>query len=101
MNHEGMVAALPNFKVGAVSEREAHAKKHLVGGQRRHVDHFNAKILAAIKNSSRHLGRHHDACDSCFQFFAYFRFLGGCPHACAIKTLSESAVGLAANSKAS
>ena len=101
LNHEGVITALPNFEVGAVGERKAHAEKHFVGGQGRHVDHFNAKILAAIENGRRHFGWHRDACDSSLQFFAYFRLLVSGPHACVIKTFSDSAVGRTAKSKAS
>src|SRR5215472_4121214 len=54
LNHARVIAALPNFEVGAVGERKADAQKHFVSGQRRNVDHLNPEILAAIEDGRRH-----------------------------------------------
>ena len=35
LNHLGVIAALPDFQVGAIGQRQAHAQQHFVGGQRR------------------------------------------------------------------
>ncbi len=96
-----MIAAFPNLEVRAVRESEADPKKNFVGGQRRHVDLFDAKVLAAIENRSHHFGWQRNACGSSFHFFAYFHFFRSRPHTCVIKIFSDSTVGLAASSKAS
>ena len=101
LDHAGMVAAFPDFEVGAVRESEADTKKNFVGGQRRHVDFFDAKVFAAIEDRRHHFGWQRNACTSSFHFFAYFHFFRSRPHACVIKIFNDSAVGLAANSKAS
>ena len=80
-NHASVVAALPHFEVRSVGERKADSKKHFVGSQRRHVDHFDAQVLAAIENRSGHFRWHRDARDSSFQFFDWLRFLIGRSHA--------------------
>jgi len=44
LNHFGVIAALPDFEVRAIGERKANAHQDFVGGQRRDIDFFNAKI---------------------------------------------------------
>src|SRR6267378_4047713 len=102
LDHFGVIAALPYFQVGTVGQRQANAHQHFIGGKRRHVNHFNAKILAAIQHGCGHLRRHRGRGYGSFQLFAYFQFLWRCrAHACVIKTLRDSSVGLAARSNPS
>src|ERR1700722_10547185 len=102
LDHFGVIAALPNFKVGAVRQRQANTEKHFVGSKAGHVDHLNAQVFAAVQHGRGHLRGHGDSRDGDLHFFTDFRFLwGACSHACAISIFSDSAVGLAASSKAS
>jgi len=38
LNHLGVIAALPNFEVGAIGEREEHADQNFIGGERGHIN---------------------------------------------------------------
>jgi len=54
LNHFGVITALPNFEIGAISERQTDAHQDFVSGESGHVNHFNAKVFAAIKHSRGH-----------------------------------------------
>ena len=102
LNHFRVIAALPDFEVGTVGKRQPDAHQDFVGGQSGHVDFFNAKIFAAIQHRRGHLRGHRGVGYGSFHFFAYFQLLWRRrAHACVIKILSDSAVGLAARSSAS
>ncbi len=49
LNHFGVIAALPDFQVGAIGKRETNAEENFFGGERRHVNHLDAQIFAAIQ----------------------------------------------------
>ncbi len=91
LDHLGVIAALPDFEVGAIGEREAHAQQDFVGGQRRNIDFFQAQVLAAVQHGGHHLCGHRGSAHYCRGFFAdTFRPLGsGCSHECVIKILSD------------
>jgi len=55
LNHLGVIAALPDFQVCAISERQANAHQDFVSRQGGDINLFNAKILAAIEHSRGHL----------------------------------------------
>ena len=97
LNHFCVIAALPDFEVGTVGKRQADAHQDFVGRHSGHVNFFNAQIFAAIEHGRSHLRRHRDLGYGRFHFFAYFHLLWRRrAHACVIKILSDSAVGLAA-----
>jgi len=77
LDHLGVIAALPNFQVGAISESEPHAKQDFVGGQRRNVDFFQAQVLAPVQHGGHHFGRHQRRANYRRGFFANgFRSFG-------------------------
>jgi hypothetical protein len=55
LDHLGMIAALPNFEVGAIGKSETHTKQDFVSGERRDIDFFETQVLAPIKNGRHHL----------------------------------------------
>ena len=55
LNHLRVIAALPDFEVGAVSKSETHAEQDFIGGERGHVDFLDAQIFAAVQNGGVHL----------------------------------------------
>jgi hypothetical protein len=82
LNHARVVAALPDFEISAIREREANAKQNFVGGQSWHVDSFDAEVFAAIKHSGGHLLRKKRAYYRGGFFAELFDlFCGGCSHA--------------------
>src|SRR5438093_2763208 len=54
LNHFGVIAALPDFEISAISKREPDTHQDFVGGESGHVNHFNAKVFAAIEHSRGH-----------------------------------------------
>ena len=80
-NHFCVIAALPDFQIGAIGESEAHAQQDFVGRERRHINFLDAQIFAAVKHGGGHLGRHdsarqrHDFADR-----SLYRFFCGCFH---------------------
>ncbi len=82
LNHARVVAALPNFKIGAIGEREANAEEHFVGGQSGHIDFFDAQIFAAIENGGGHLlGKKRANYRGGFFAELFNLFCSGCSHA--------------------
>src|SRR4029077_14454205 len=39
LDHFGVIAALPDFEIGAVGQREANTEEHFVGSKVRHIYH--------------------------------------------------------------
>src|SRR5258708_11366135 len=97
LNHFGVIAALPDFEIGAVSEGQANAHQNFVDGQGGDIYLFYAKIFAAVQHGGGHLRRHRDVGYGSFHFFAYFHLLWRRrAHKCLIRILRDSSVGLAA-----
>jgi hypothetical protein len=55
LNHLGVVAALPDFEVGAIGERKAHAQQNFVRSEWGDIDLFETQIFAPVQHGGHHL----------------------------------------------
>jgi hypothetical protein len=54
LDHFSVIAALPNFEVGAIGEGKAHAEQNLIRGERRDIDFFETQVLAPVQHGGHH-----------------------------------------------